>query len=68
MDALCRHTLAVLAISLIPLTTAAAELDPNNARDVLQINRKVMCSTEDGDARTYWWHGKAFSRRMGERP
>jgi len=26
-----------------------------------------MCSTVDGEARTYWWHGRAYSRRMGER-
>ncbi len=42
-------------------------LDPGDAADALALNRKVMCSTEDGKAITFWWHGKAYSRRMGER-
>ncbi len=42
-------------------------LDPMDAEDALQINRKIQCSTEDGKAVTYWWHGKAFGRRQGEK-
>ncbi|MEM7501705.1 MAG: DUF1838 family protein [Pseudomonadota bacterium] len=42
-------------------------LDPGDAGDALTLNRKVMCSTEEGKAITYWWHGEAYSRRMGER-
>ena len=67
MEPMSRRMLAPMACALLPLTAAAAELDPTDAEDVLEINRKIMCSTIDGDARTYWWHGKAFSRRMGER-
>ena len=43
------------------------QLDPGDAGDALTLNRKVMCSTEEGKAITYWWHGEAYSRRMGER-
>ena len=45
----------------------AAELDPNDPDDALTIGRKIGCSTVDGEPITYWWHGRAYSRRMGER-
>lgn len=60
---------AVRHASLILLMAAgggaAAELDPAKADDLLRIHRKIQCSTIDGEAITCWWHGKAFSRRMG---
>ncbi|MEM8986229.1 MAG: DUF1838 family protein [Pseudomonadota bacterium] len=46
---------------------AFAELDPNTSADALQISRKIMCSTVDGEPITYWWEGRAFSRRLGEK-
>lgn len=60
-----RAVLLLLA-TILPFA-ALADLDPTDASDALTLNRKVMCSTEDGKAVTYWWHGEAFSRRMGER-
>ena len=39
----------------------AAQLDPNDPEDTLTINRKIGCSTVDGEAITYWWHGRAYS-------
>jgi len=45
----------------------AGQLDPNDPDDSLTINRKIGCSTVDGKPITYWWHGRAYSRRMGER-
>ena len=45
----------------------AAQLDPNDPDDALTIGRKIGCSTVDGEAITYWWHGRAYSRRQGER-
>lgn len=60
---------ACLLPCLLPITACAAGpmLDAGDASDALQINRKVMCSTVDGEAKTFWWHGRAYSRRMGER-
>ena len=55
-----------LAVTLVP-AAAYAELDPEDPGDALTINRKVMCSAVDGDTRTFWWHGNAYSRRQGER-
>ena len=60
-------TAALLAAGAFSPVTALADLDPEDPSDALTINRKVMCSTVDGDARTFWWHGRAYSRRMGER-
>ena len=66
MNTLTRLFFAALAASLLP-GVAAADLDPEDPKDALTINRKVMCSAVDGDARTFWWHGNAYSRRQGER-
>ena len=53
---------------LIGCTTASAgKLDLNDPGDVMTANRKIQCSTEDGQAITFWWHGAAYSRRQGER-
>ncbi len=66
MNTLRRFFVAVLCLFLVPLVNAK-DLDPSNSADAIKISRKVMCSTKDGEPITYWWHGKAFSRRMGER-
>ena len=62
-----RAFVALLLVGLGPLPASADMLDPETAADALVINRKIACSTEDGVAKTFWWHGKAYSRRMGER-
>ncbi len=61
--------LAVGLVILIALPTyvTAAKLDPSDPADAIQINRKIMCSTQDSEPVTYWWHGNAYSRRQGER-
>ena len=59
--------ISLILLAAIPTATLGATLDPADADDALTINRKVMCSTIDGEAQTYWWHGEAYSRRMGER-
>lgn len=59
--------LALFACSLTALPAVAANLDPNDPDDSLTIGRKIGCSTVDGEPITYWWHGKAYSRRQGER-
>jgi len=66
MTKLSRFALLVLTGTLTA-TAGAMPLDPSNPDDVLTINRKMMCSTIDGEAITYWWHGDAYSRRQGER-
>ncbi len=64
-----RPSLILISLTyLIGCSTAAAgKLDLNDPDDVMTANRKIQCSTEDGQAITYWWHGAAYSRRQGER-
>ena len=59
--------LALLASTMTALPAFAADLDPDDPDDALTIGRKIGCSTVDGEPITYWWHGKAYSRRQGER-
>ena len=69
MTAMRRAVSCLTMAVFLPLSVFADghRLDPMNAKDALEINRKIMCSTEDGKAETYWWHGEAYSRRLGER-
>lgn len=55
--------LGALTISGVSL---AQQLDPMDTEDALKITRKIACSTVDGEPATYWWFGKAYSRRQGE--
>jgi hypothetical protein len=63
-------SLGVGAVALLSLGVAtsglAQGLDPKNTADALQLSRKIACSTVDGEAALYWWHGEVFSRRQGE--
>jgi Protein of unknown function (DUF1838) len=51
--------------------TAAAvakpRLDPKRPEDVLTMERKTNCSTEDGKDALYWWKGNVYSRIPGEK-
>jgi len=58
--------LGLLALGCLVTPALARQLDPNHPRDALTISRKISCSTEDGEQVTYWWHGRAYSRRQGE--
>lgn len=59
---------AGLVATLFATTVACAgQLDTTDPDDAFTISRKVGCSTIDGEAVTFWWHGKAFSRRQGEK-
>ena len=58
---------ALLAGLVTACPVIADTLDPNDPDDSLVIGRKIGCSTVDGEPITYWWHGKAYGRRQGER-
>ncbi|MEN0045407.1 MAG: DUF1838 family protein, partial [Pseudomonadota bacterium] len=60
-------SLTTFALLLIAAVPAMAELDPNDPADAMTISRKVGCSTIDGEAITYTWHGNLWVRRAGER-
>lgn len=59
--------LLLLSVMLASQTLEARTLDPTDPADTIEILRKIQCSTVDGEPTTYWWNGKAFSRRQGER-
>ena len=59
---------AATACALFFAATAfAGQLDLSNPDDAFTAARKIGCSTVDGEAITYWWHGRAYSRRQGEK-
>lgn len=56
------------ACSLFIAQSASADpLDLDTPEGALEAMRKVQCSTIDGKDVTYYWFGRAYSRRMGER-
>ena len=61
------HRQLLPALLLCLGVTAQAEVDMNSREGVVAINRKIQCDTQDGVERTFVWHGRAYSRRRGER-
>ena len=56
-----------VALLVLGPPAAARQLDPEDPLDALTIARKIICSTVDGEVTTFWWEGRAYSRRQGER-
>ena len=63
-----KHSLIGLAALLISGGAFAANtLDLTNPNDVIKAQRKVSCSLIDGEPTIYWWEGKMYGRRPGEK-
>ena len=60
------NALVLLIVAAGP-AAAAQPLNPDDPQDGLTIARKIACSTVDGSPATFWWEGRAYSRRQGER-
>ena len=60
-------SVAALAACATVSQAQDVRLDPNDAKDTLSIMRKLQCSTVDDKPAVYWWHGKAYSRKQGEK-
>ena len=69
-------TLALASVLTVPVLAAQKKptapppkprLDPNKPEDVLTMERKVNCSTEDGKEALYWFAGNVYSRIPGEK-
>ena len=56
-----------MVTALLVTGPANAEIDLSTAEGQVAAMRKVQCSTEDGKAETYWWHGRAYARVRGMR-
>ena len=58
----------IAGLLLTAITAAAqAQIDINTREGVVAINRKIQCSLQDNMEKTFVWHGRAYSRRTGER-
>ena len=60
------RALSLCALFFTPIAVAD-QLDLDNPDDAFEAGRKIQCSTVDGEQVTYWWHGRAYSRRQGEK-
>ncbi|MGI9236023.1 MAG: DUF1838 family protein [Woeseiaceae bacterium] len=58
---------AALCVLFATSMAFAGYLDLDDPDDAFEAGRKIQCSTVDGEAITYWWHGRAYSRRQGEK-
>lgn len=59
--------LAIASILLASTASAADKLDLSNPNDVIKARMKISCSLKDGEPTIYWWEGKMYSRRPGEK-
>ncbi len=60
-------TAGFIAAACVQTASAqSAKLNPESAQDTVKINRKIMCSLVDDEPITYYWFGRAYSRRTGE--
>ncbi|MDX2143480.1 MAG: DUF1838 family protein [Rhodospirillaceae bacterium] len=57
---------AIAALCGFAVSAQAAMLDLNTAEGVAKVMRKMQCSLKDNDPVTYYWHGTAFGRVMGQ--
>jgi len=60
-------TTSAIAMASCSAANSQSTLDLNTAEGAHKAMRKVQCSLVDNEPVTYYWFGKAFSRRMGER-
>jgi hypothetical protein len=59
---------STLALAAAFVATANAEpLDLTTGEGALAAFRKIQCSLNDQEPRTFWWHGGAYARVPGEK-
>lgn len=62
-----RFALALTGASLLVVSPAAAQLDPQDGDDAFRMSTKMFCSLETEDPTVYYWEGMVYSRIRGER-
>lgn len=63
-------TIAGAAIAIASCSVAIGaddKIDLTTTQGALDAMRKVQCSLVDGEETTYYWNGRAYSRKAGER-
>ena len=58
--------MAAAIVGSMSVAFAHDTLDLNTPEGAAEAMRRIQCSSEDNKPIYYWWHGRAFSRRMGE--
>ena len=58
---------AVVCAAVVTSAAFAGQLDLDDPDDAFTASRKIQCSTVDGEQVTFWWHGRAYARRQGEK-
>lgn len=58
--------LAALAAAYAPVAASAQTIDLSTPAGAIAANRKVQCSTVDGEPVVYHWSGRVFARSPGE--
>jgi hypothetical protein len=56
----------VAAVIAFGGSAEAAKLDLTTAEGITKVNRKLQCSLKDDKPVTFYWHGTAFGRAMGQ--
>lgn len=57
---------AALIAAAMPMAASAQTIDLSTPAGAIAANRKVQCSTVDGEAVVYHWSGRVFARSPGE--
>jgi hypothetical protein len=63
---LTKFAAVAVATACFAATAHAQRLDLNTADGVTKVNRKLQCSLKDDKPVTFYWHGTAFGRVMGQ--
>jgi Protein of unknown function (DUF1838) len=61
-----RMRLLAAAVAVCATAASAQQLDLSKPEDALTANRKMQCSTVDGEPTFYHWSGRTYARRAGE--
>lgn len=61
------HAVLVATVLSVSSAGAADKLDLTKPDDILKAQVKTSCSLTEGKPTIYWWEGKVYSRRQGEK-
>jgi hypothetical protein len=63
---IARFVVSLCATVIVSVAARAETLDWNTPDGYVKAMRKLQCSLTDGKPVTFWWHGQAFGRVMGQ--
>ena len=57
----------LISTGVMTVPASAQPLDLDTGEGALAAFRKIQCSLNDKEPRTFWWHGNAYARVPGEK-